>query len=146
MDHIVYTDFRAGEMDLLLCGRKKMIIRGAAGRKLPYGRVSQGDSLYFINNNAESYVRAKGLVSKVINSERMTEPESMLFVRSYQDKLLLTEKQFLRWGGKRYIVLIEVCDVKEVSPFLIDKSKFGNMDDWLPVVNIDSVKNVQAEG
>ena len=141
MDHVVYTDTKAGEMAMLLSGRKKMIIRGAAGRKLPYERVNQGDNLYFINNNAESYIRAKGIVSKVINSEKMTEFESVVFVRSHQDKLLLTDAQFRRWGGKRYIVLIEVSDVKEVDPFAIDKSRYGNMDDWLPVGRIELVKH-----
>lgn len=41
-----------------------------------------------------------------------------------------------RWAGKRFIVLIEVADVKEIHPFAIDKSKYGNMDDKLPVEKI----------
>lgn len=140
MDHVVYTDFRAGEMALLLSGSKRMIIRGAKGRKLPYGRVSPGDRLYFINNNAESFVRAQGTVKNVINSEKMTESASRDFIRRHQDMLLLTEAQIARWGGKRYIVLIEVSDVKEIEPFVPDKSSYGNMDDWLPVGDIESVK------
>ena len=38
-----------------------------------------------------------------------------------------------RWAGKRYIVLIEVTDVKEIHPFAIDRSQYGSMDDWLSV-------------
>lgn len=144
MDHVVYTDFRAGEMALLLSGNKKMIIRGATGRKLPYGRVSRGDLLYFINNNAESLVRAKGIVMNVINSEKMTESESRDFITSHQEMLLLTDAQLARWSGKRYIVLIEVSDVTETAPFGIDKSGYGNMDDWLPVGDIESVKLCNA--
>ena len=48
MDHIVYLDAKAGELDKLLSDNKTMIIRGATGRKLPYGRVSIDDVLYFI--------------------------------------------------------------------------------------------------
>lgn len=140
MDHVVYTDFRADELSLLLSGKKRMIVRGATGRKMPYGRVNKGDRLFFINNNAESYVRAEGMVRKVINSEKMTESESRDFLRSRQEMLLLTDAQLARWGGKRYIVLIEVSDVKETAPFGIDKSGYGNMDDWLPVGNIESVR------
>lgn len=40
----MYTDARADEIGMLLTGRKKMIIRGAAGRKMPFGRVNRGDS------------------------------------------------------------------------------------------------------
>ncbi|HEX3031499.1 MAG TPA: hypothetical protein VHS59_04560 [Bacillota bacterium] len=58
MDHVVYVDAKAKEMDRLLDGSKTMIIRGAAGRKLPYGMVKPGDTLYFINNNGEGLVKA----------------------------------------------------------------------------------------
>ena len=139
MDHVVYLDSKAGEMLLLLSGRKKMIIRGAAGRKLPYGRVNPGDILYFLNNNAEALVKTRGYVSKVINSDRMSESESVAFVKNHQDKLLLTADQYKRWAGKRYVVLIELFNVEEVGPFAIDKCRFGNMDDWLPVGEIESV-------
>lgn len=140
MDHVVYTDFKAGEMKMLLCGIKKMIIRGAAGRKIPYGRVNIGDRLFFINNNAELCVKAKAIVKNVINSDKLTETESRSFIEKYQELLHLTDAQNARWGGKRYMVLIEVDDVCTVNPFTIDKSSYGNMDDWLPVDNIESVK------
>ena len=139
MDHIVYLDAQAKEFENLLSGRKTMIIRGATGRKLPYGRVYTGDVLYFINNNAEGVVRAKAKVKSAFHSEKMTEDESHALVKKNQPKLSLTEKQIKRWAGKRYIVLIEVAEVREIPPFAIDKSKYGNMDDWLPVEKIESV-------
>ena len=70
MDHVVYLDARANEMEKLLNGEKSMIIRGATGRKLPYGRVNVGDNLYFIINNAEGLLKAKGVVSSVFHSEK----------------------------------------------------------------------------
>jgi len=140
MDHVVYVDAKANEMEKLLNGEKKMIIRGAAGRKLPYGRVDAGDVLYFINNNAEGQVKAKAIVSNVFNSEKMTKEESIALVEENQEKLKLTKKQFKRWSGKRYIVLIEVKSVEGIEAFEIDKSNYGNMDDWLPVENIENIK------
>lgn len=140
MDHIVYLDASAKELDLLLAGHKTIIIRGATGRKMPYGRVNRADNLYFINNNAEGLILAKASVKSVFNSDKLTEEESVRLVESHQDKLQLSKKQQDRWGGKRYLVLIEVCDVKKVEPFQIDKSNYGNMDDWLPVEQIERVK------
>lgn len=139
MDHVVYLDAQAKELKNLLSGSKTMIIRGATGRKLPHGRVDAGDMLYFINNNAEGTVRARAKVKSAFHSEKMIEDESRALVKKHQPKLSLTEKQIKRWSGKRYIVLIEVADVKEIHPFLIDKSEYGNMDDWLPVEKIESV-------
>ena len=140
MDHVVYLDTTAKELENLLSGKKTMIIRGATGRKLPHGRVDAGDVLYFINNNAEGTVRAKAVVASAFHSEKMTEDESRRLVKQNQPKLCLTKKQFQRWAGKRYIVLIEVSGVKEIPPFAIDKSSYGNMDDWLPVEKIETVK------
>ncbi len=51
MDHVVYVDAKARELEKLLAGEKTMIVRGATGRKLPYGRVEPGDCLFFIENN-----------------------------------------------------------------------------------------------
>jgi len=140
MDHVVYLDARSDEFEKLSDGSKKMIIRGATGRKLPYGRVGSGDVLYFINNNAEGVVKGKALVSSVYNSDRMNPEESTALVNAHQKQLFLSEKQFRKWAGKRYLVLIEIKDFEEIDGFSIDKSQYGNMDDWLPVGNIESVK------
>jgi hypothetical protein len=140
MDHVVYLDANAKELDLLLSNKKTMIIRGATGRKMPYGRVSQGDMLYFINNNAEGTIIAKANVMSVFNSDKMSESESAQLIDNHQEKLQLTKKQYERWAGKRYLVLIEISNAEKVEPFRIDKSNYGNMDDWLPVEDIDKVK------
>jgi len=140
MDHIVYLDASAKELDLLFSGKKSMIIRGATGRKMPYGRVNQGDTLYFINNNSEGVIQARAKVERVLNSDRMTEEESVQLIDRHQNMLQLSKNQYDRWAGKRYLVLIEVKEVEKVEPFRIDKSGFGNMDDWLPVEQIKKVR------
>jgi hypothetical protein len=139
MEHVVYLDAKAKELENLLAGTKTMILRGAAGRKMPYGRVGTGDMLYFINNNSEGLVRAKGMVKSVINSEPLSPAESEKLIDCYQDKLQLTEAQLKRWAGKRFLVLIEVEDVQALEAFKINKSQYGNMDDWLPVEDIKKV-------
>ena len=116
-----------------------MILRGATGRKLPYGRVHMGDTLYFINNNAEGLIKAKGHVSFVFNSEKMSKDESIALLKENQARLSLTDRQFQRWGGKRYLVLLEVTNVKEIEPLPFNKKKYRTMDDWLIVEKIDTI-------
>ena len=141
MDHVVYLDAEAKELDNLLSGKKTMIIRGAAGRKVPYRQVKKGDILYFINNNAEGMIKAKAQVSCVINSDKMDKDTSIKLVKNNQNKLQLTEKQFKRWAGKRYIILIEIKNIEEITPFQFNRDDFKNrMDDWLPVEKIEIVK------
>lgn len=140
MDHIVYVDAKEGELEKLLDGTKTAILRGATGRKLPYGRVNPGDRLYFIRNNSEGLVQARATISEVMNSEALSPEQSEQVVRQNQDKLQFTPRQVKRWAGKRYLVMIDIGAVEKVEPFPIDKSGYGNMDDWLPVGDVESVR------
>jgi len=140
MDHVVYVDAKARELEKLLAGEKTMIVRGATGRKLPYGRVQANDRLFFIQNKGDGMVRASARVSEVFNSEKLTEEQSAELLQGNQSKLQLTPEQIKRWSGKRYLVLIEVANIQPLEPFVIDRSEYGNMDDWLPVDTIEKVK------
>ena len=140
MDHVVYVDTNARELEKLLNGEKTMIIRGATGRKLPYGRVQPNDRLFFIQNKDNGMVRAHAVVSEVFNSEKLTEEQSAELLQTNQSTLQLTSEQVKRWAGKRYLVLIKVGEVRSIQPFAIDRSAYGNMDDWLPVGMIENIK------
>ena len=140
MDNIVYLDYKAKELDNLISGEKTMIIRGATGRKLPYGRVFKGDLLYFIENKGDGLVKAKARVKDVFNSEQLTKKVSEELVNQNQNKLLLDSGLIKRFCGKRYIVLITIESFQKLDPFRIDRSEYGNMDDWLPVEDINKVK------
>ena len=54
MVHLVYCDNtgKKGEkvLDKILAGTKTMLVRGAAGRKIPHSRVSKGERIYFMEN------------------------------------------------------------------------------------------------
>jgi len=140
MDHVVYLDAKEKELDKLLAGEKSMIIRGAAGRKLPYGRVEPSDVLWFIENKGDGQIKGKAIVKSVYNSEKMTGQESEKAILDRQDQLRLTPNQFKRWSGKRYLVFIEIEKAQRLAPFAIDRSEYGNMDDWLPVGDIGRVR------
>jgi hypothetical protein len=140
MDHVVYVDAKEDELGKLLAGNKRMIIRGATGRKLPHGRVQPGDRLFFIQNNGEGLVRAQASVISVFNSEKLSEEESCQVVEDHQADLQLTPAQIKRWAGKRFLVLVKVGEVTQLAAFAIERSAFGSMDDWLPVGDIKSVQ------
>ena len=140
MDHVVYLDRKANELENLLASSKTMIIRGAAGRKMPYERVNVGDVLYLLENDGTGMIKAKVEVNYVLNSEKMNPDQSIALVNEHQDQLQLTAAQIKRWAGKRYLVLIGLSKLESLEPFSIDKSEYGNMDDWLPVGDIQTLK------
>ena len=140
MDHIVYLDKQSNELQNLIDGSKDIILRGATGRKLPYGRCNVGDNLYFVNNNGEGFVKAKAIILDVEFTNQLSKEESEKIVDSLQDRTKLHTKALKRFRGKRYLSIIKVASVEEVEPFQFDKSNFSNMDDWLPVGEINSIK------
>ncbi|RPH28910.1 MAG: hypothetical protein EHM93_18010 [Bacteroidales bacterium] len=140
MDHVVYLDYKAKELDNLRKGIKSIITRGAMGRKYPYGKVGIGDRLFFIENKGDGLIKASAIVSDVFNSDQLTKEDSLKLVETNQDKLHLDKGLLKRFGGKRYLVLISIKDFCETENFKIDRSAFGNMDDWLPVGDIENVK------
>ncbi|MEA4969141.1 MAG: hypothetical protein VB051_01270 [Candidatus Pelethousia sp.] len=140
MDHAVYLEAKEKELDKLKSGQKSMIIRGAAGRKLPHGRVHPGEVLWFVENSGDGLVQCCATVKNVFSSEKLTVEESQKLISDYQTMLCLTPNQIKRWGGKRYLVLIEVENLQEITPFAVDRSSYGNMDDWLPTEDIELIK------
>ena len=57
MVHLVYCDNagKKGEkvLDKILAGTKTMVVRGAAGRKIPHSRVFEGERLYFMEKGVQ---------------------------------------------------------------------------------------------
>jgi len=139
MDHVVCPDAGSQELENLLKGNKSMILRGADVREFPYGCVKEGDIIYFVGCIIDGEVKAKGIVSYVYDSEKLSVEESFETIIRNQDKLQLPDKQFERWAGKKYLVLIGINYIEEIEPFRIDKTRFRYPDDWIPVSNIDLV-------
>ncbi|MDF9824142.1 hypothetical protein M2475_000492 [Breznakia sp. PF5-3] len=137
MEHLVYTDKKSNVLENLLNKKKTMIVRGAAGRKLPHSRVFAGEILYFVENDGSGTIRARGVVSHVFNSEKMSADESIHLLEKNQEQLQLSDAQKKRWYGKKIICLVEVRDVEKIEPMQYDRQK--NMDDWLIVEKIEDI-------
>lgn len=139
MVHLVYCDNagKKGErvLDKILSGTKTMIVRGAAGRKIPHSRVFEGERLYFIEKGS-SWITASAVVKAVQNHVKLSEEEITEILEENQPKLNLTEKQKTRWH-KKCLCLVELEDAGEITPLAFDHQ--GNMDDWLILEKIEDV-------
>ena len=114
MVHLVYCDDKAKVLDKIMNGSKIMIVRGAAGRKIPHSRVNEGEILYFMQKGSKK-ISAKAMVTHVDNYTKLTDSE--IIEKLNNPKLDLTDKQKERWHKK--------CQ--------------GNMDDWLIIEKIEDV-------
>lgn len=139
MVHLVYCDNagKKGEkvLDKILSGSKTMIIRAAAGRKIPHSRVFAGEKLYFMQKGSGK-ITAMATVSNVENYVKLSEDEIEDMLNKNQDKLNLTDKQITRWH-KKCMCLVEFTNIEEIEPLEFDHQ--GNMDDWLIIEKIEDV-------
>jgi len=140
MVHLVYCDDigKSGErvLDKIISGTKTMVVRGAAGRKIPHSRVSEGETLYFMEKGTAN-ISALATVKSVQNYVKLLDNEIENILADNQLKLNLTDKQKERWH-KKCLCLVEFCNIKSIKPPLA----FGhqrNMDDWLIIEKIEDV-------
>lgn len=140
MVHVIYTDNagKKGErvLDKILSGEKTMVVRGAAGRKIPHSRVFEGETLYFMEKGTAE-IAAKAVVKSVQNYVKLSEDEINQTFADNQEKLALTEKQRTRWH-KKCLCLVEFTKVESITPPLAFDYQ-GNMDDWLIIEKIEDV-------
>lgn len=139
MVHLVYCDNagKKGEkvLDKILAGTKTMIVRGAAGRKIPHSRVSLGERLYFMEKGS-ALITATAIVKNVENYVKLSDEEITKTLVENQSKLNLSEKQKVRWH-KKCLCLVEFENVEEIDPLAFEHQ--GNMDDWLIIEKIEDV-------
>lgn len=136
MVHLVYCDDKEKVLEKILSGEKTMVIRAAAGRKIPHSRVFEGEKLYFMKKGT-SKISAAAEVKSVQNFVKLTEEQIDDVLDKNADKLNLSDKQRLRWH-KKCICLTEFQNVEEIIPPL-EFERQGNMDDWLILEKIEDV-------
>lgn len=139
MVHLVYCDNmgKKGEkvLDKILAGTKTMVVRGAAGRKIPHSRVFENEQIYFMEKGS-SLISAMAIVKSVKNYVKLSDEEITKILADNQNKLNLSDKQKVRWH-KKCLCLVEFENVREITPLAFDHQ--GNMDDWLIIEKIEDV-------
>ena len=139
MVHLIYCDNerKKGEkvLDKILAGTKTMVIRGAAGRKIPHSRVFEGERVYFMEKGS-ALITATATVKAVQNFVKLTDDEITKILEENQSKLNLSEKQKARWH-KKCLCLVEFENVTQIEYLNFEHQ--GNMDDWLIIDKIEDV-------
>ncbi len=136
MVHLVYCDDKEKVMEKILSGSKSMIVRGAAGRKIPHSRVFEDEFLYFMMKGS-TQISAKAKVVDVQNYVKLSEDEINDVFERNKNKLDLTINQRKRWH-KKCLCLTEFIVISIIEPPLKFERQ-GNMDDWLIIEKIEDV-------
>jgi hypothetical protein len=89
MVHVVYCDNKENELEKILNGRKTMVVRGAAGRKIPHSRVFRDELLYLMKKGS-AQITAKARIVDVLNYVKLSEEEIDEVLTKNQEKLQLS--------------------------------------------------------
>lgn len=139
MVHLVYCDNAGAKgekvLDKIMSGTKTMVVRGAAGRKIPHSRVFSGETLYFMEKGTKQ-ISARAVVKDVKNFVKLSDEEISRILDEFQPMLNLSEKQKTRWH-KKCLCLVAFEDVQAIPVMEFDHQ--GNMDDWLILDKIEDV-------
>ena len=133
MIHVVYCDDKEKVLEKILDGTATMVVRGAAGRKIPHSRVFDGETLYFMKKGTAK-ISAKATVDSVQNLVKLKDEEIVNALN--EPRLALSLKQKERWH-KKCLCLVGFKDVTSIEP--LDFEHQGNMDDWLIIEKIEDV-------
>jgi len=135
MVHLVYCDNKEKVLEKILEGTRTMVIRGAAGRKIPHSRVFEGETLYFMEKRTGK-ISAKAVAREVKNYTKLSKDESREIIQANQEKLNLSGQEINRWN-KKCLCLVDFENVEEIEPLEFEHQ--GNMDDWLILEKIEDV-------
>jgi hypothetical protein len=136
MNHLVFLDARAGELEKILSGVKTMLIKQSDPTQSSSYPVNPSDNLYFLKGHEDCVVRVKATVVRVLFLSRHGEGGQLAddlahALKEMQPRLHLTESQYNYWTAKPQALLVEFGSAHKIDPFQVDSNKIPDRSDWI---------------
>jgi len=142
MEHVAIMRKSWGLLPKILTGEKTIESRWYKNKYAPWDKIKQGDIVYFKNSGEP--VTTKAQVSKVIQYSDLTPAKVRWTLQKYglKDGLGIDEldKYYRRFKDRKYCILVFLENSKEIKPFDINKTGYGNMAAWIVVDNVNKIK------
>jgi hypothetical protein len=141
MDHVAIMKKSWGLVPKIISGEKKIESRWYKNKSAPWGKIKEGDTIYF-KNSGES-VTASAKVSNVLQFNLQNVSDARNIVKKYGKKICLINSNPVTWGKlPRYCILKFLKNAKYLDkPFNINKNGFGTGAAWLCVQDIIKIKH-----
>jgi ASC-1-like (ASCH) protein len=128
MNHLVFLDTRAGELEKILSGIKSMVVKVFDPAAHP---VKPGDSLYFLRDNDECALRVEATVVRVLSFTNSTEEDLSHTLKEQQPRLQLTEAQYNTWSVKKQVQLVELDCAHKIDMIHVAAHKISSRSGWI---------------
>ena len=137
MIHIVICDNKTKELDKIISGERKILLRGSASRKIPHSRIYVNDELYFVEKGSNvSYYHADVLDTEFYS--RLTNEEINNIFDKYKDNLALDEVEEKKWK-KKSITVIKFKELKKIEG--LDIPQYTALEDWIMVNDLSELNS-----
>jgi hypothetical protein len=132
MNHLVYLDAQAGELEKILSGIKTMVVKDFGPAMSTAHPVSPGDSLYFLRHKADCTLRVKATVVRVLFFTNDLNEDLSHTLKEMQPRLQLTENQYNYWSAKKQVLLVEFESAHKVGLIHVAQDKITDQSEWIP--------------
>jgi hypothetical protein len=131
MNHLVFLDTRARELERILSGVKTMLIKELDPAQTTAHPVSPGDSLYFLRDDNECAVRVKATAVRVLHFANSLDQDLSHTLKELQPRLQLTEDQYNFWSEKQQVLLVEFGSAQKIGVIHVAPDKIPDQSDWI---------------
>ena len=142
MHHVAIMKKSWGLTDKILTGQKKIESRWYESKAAPWGRVHDGDTIYFKNSGEPVTIKAE--VEGVLQFDDLNPKKVAGILAKYGDLDGISKQDipsyYKLFKDKNYCILIYLKNPTKVEPFQIDKAGYGMMSAWMCCGDINKVK------
>lgn len=131
MNHLVFLDTQAGELEKILSGIKSMVVKEFDPARSAGQTVRPGDNLYFLRNKDECTLRVKATVVRVLFYTDDVDQDLSHTLKEMQTRLQLTEDQYNDWSAKQQVLLVEFASAHKIGVIHVAPNKIADRSDWI---------------
>ena len=131
MNHLVFLDAQAGELEKILSGVKTMLVKEFDFIHVPAHPVNPGDTLYFLRDKDDCAIRVKATVVRTLPTTNHLGEGISQTLKEMQPKLQFTEDQFSCWSAKQQVLFVEFDSARKIEAIQIILKNTANKSDWI---------------
>jgi hypothetical protein len=131
MNYLVFLDAQAGELEKIVSGTKRMVLKELDPSKPAGPAISRGDRLYFLRDKDDCALRVQATVVRVLCFSNQPGENQSHFLKEMQPRLLLTEDQYNYWSAKQAVLLVEFEAASKIPVIEISREKVKDRSDWI---------------
>ena len=139
MNHLVYLDTRAGELEKILSGVKCMVVKEFDPAQSTVQPVSPGDTLYFLKDKNDCALRVKATVVRILLVPKSLDEDLSHILKEMQPRLQLTEDQYNHWSAKKQLIMVEFDHAQKMGEIHVSTNNIPEKSSWISFEEFSSI-------